>query len=1544
MPDSPRKCVVVSSNRFNDVGPYSSLVYRDDPDLWGAVFPWEFPQNGTKEQEERFLRAFFSESEIHMQGGADAPGNGFRFLKQVWYCNALWNLRHRVPAVESWYWQQPDSMIHLNDPKINEYFFKPDVQPATFFKQAELNMYGEKFLRNVIPRIQQTAKALLGKQQAEKQAASINNTVVSKDSTVNPAHNVKVAQSAPSGQHEFLTTDTSTHYPIQSNGPVVVPSHMPQSAPLPTNTEPIRPHIMTQGNTEPSVPPDPQFHQRKRGNSGSRRFNNRSGNFQGRQFHPSGEHDRNKQPLFSPPYGPPAAPAYPQSRGPSGGPIDFMPHGQPMHSMSPQFQYVPGQFGHAGNVPHSMHFVHGHGHGPQPIYYSTNAFPDRTNSQFSRQVFRGEQHPPVFDGSHGIRGGQRRNSYSSRGGKPRGFNGGRGRGSRGSRNSFAASDQEPFFPQGMNMNQRQFNEFPGSDFAPKGRRGSIFGEQNWRSSSDHPQTQRNDRPLKENIIPRRDTSALRYHPSGTMAYPDFGSDITAAYHHKPPFKHSVPAHVANSEAQQWTGRRVNVTPEMTCNRDWIGPECTFATKFIAFDIPDSMPIFEIIQHFSQYAHVVDAKRVLSKNAPEKGTVVFLLMANHMEARKLLETKPLQWPDGRVMRVEVAREFWDPDHHLFQRNQYPHISDTTLPEADKNYTDSFGTPHVSAILQRREEDLSTPRSSGTEKPKVEEAQSEETTPTPSGASTPKKKNKKNKSRGGKKKDDLRKTSLAASVDQILRNEKDEDKDDAASIVTTISREDFSKVDLPIALNTKNVIDTALALKQRTGSAQTEVQTSCEPGFTPTENIETRLPIPWGMRTVRDIQSAATEDQQSTSTDNEAQMSSELIASPADSIITELPIEDKNESQPFREDKKAEEKEKTQSDVNESAVDAQDLAVLDPSAQITGTPSKPDDDHADDSFHTASASPDSSKAMDSEKGDNTNGVESEPAPTEAAQKDDISSYAEGASEVTMLTPLSKDNKKVPIPQPSSKPKVVLSTASTKAKSEESQPEPSSTSSYVNVPHTPAFITAPNTPAVLQEAAMEEVPKPTVPPSKKNEKPKGPAQTESLSLFGKKKEKKPKPKKGTLRGKPNQSEMSTSDIASASSSRVVSGAATPNVEATTQGLHNTAELTKGGETMLRTDSKYSDDCGKQSNIKQEAVKTPTKDTSAPAVAQEETPSKRQGKLGTILSSFFGGGQQSQAPSNETTSDEVASSKNWLTGSKAQDRPQGVDIEPTNTLSDAEPARATVDVITNRASESTIPYTPYYDAETVHESGTATDNTSRDDDIGHREADEVGLGISNVAAEQPADEEPKPRPKKNNRNKKARKRKPPSDVDTIEVAEHSTPTTPAQPTPKMFRFGESASPATNPDDGGSDASSHTMSVEKLTPDPQSPIVSTPAKKFLSKAPGSDHLLAAKQPALKNKKRVPSSKAAEIDADEEVMVIDVLDLNNNSDTSEQDSQNGNNTPSSDGGTKRPERLYVYVGPGLRDDTDGSNEDIPREKVQQLALEELKRKHVTGEW
>ena len=82
-------CVIASSHRYYDLLPYCNSIYYAEPQKWGGILPWDFPQSAAKEVEEEFLRKYFTETEIHMQGGAQGEGAGFRFLKQAWYSIAM---------------------------------------------------------------------------------------------------------------------------------------------------------------------------------------------------------------------------------------------------------------------------------------------------------------------------------------------------------------------------------------------------------------------------------------------------------------------------------------------------------------------------------------------------------------------------------------------------------------------------------------------------------------------------------------------------------------------------------------------------------------------------------------------------------------------------------------------------------------------------------------------------------------------------------------------------------------------------------------------------------------------------------------------------------------------------------------------------------------------------------------------------------------------------------------------------------------------------------------------------------------------------------------------------------------------------------------------------------------------------------------------------------------------------------------------------------------------------------------------------------------
>lgn len=159
MDEAPPDCVIASSNRCNDIFPYSLALWKADPKTWGSILPWDFPQNASKEQEEAFIRKYFTDQEIHMQGGAHGPGNGFRFLKQVWYCIAIDNYERRIPAVADW-WRDQDSKGEqlLQDESTKNWLGSNEAKPPALFGPAERELYGDNFLQWVVKYIQAQIK------------------------------------------------------------------------------------------------------------------------------------------------------------------------------------------------------------------------------------------------------------------------------------------------------------------------------------------------------------------------------------------------------------------------------------------------------------------------------------------------------------------------------------------------------------------------------------------------------------------------------------------------------------------------------------------------------------------------------------------------------------------------------------------------------------------------------------------------------------------------------------------------------------------------------------------------------------------------------------------------------------------------------------------------------------------------------------------------------------------------------------------------------------------------------------------------------------------------------------------------------------------------------------------------------------------------------------------------------------------------------------------------------------------------------------------
>ncbi|KAK3690594.1 hypothetical protein LTR37_019090 [Vermiconidia calcicola] len=1563
MADHLPDCVIASSNRFNDIGPYAQRIYTAAPKIWGSVFPWEFPQKASREEEERFLRNFFSDTEIHMQGGAHGEGRGFRFLKQVWYCNALWNFEKRVPAVENWFWDQPVNMSNLNDPEMCKFFLDPGVKPSTFFETPELNVCGEKFLAVVVPFIQETARKKVAEKEAESGTHAVpNGPGDAKESNLDkaivevmPRHPTAVA-TAP------IVSNLARDPQVQRNDFAAVPDRMSQDFAPAVNGEVQRTYQIPR---EEAFQPGPQRQAHKRGNSNGRRFSNRGGHFPGKQ--PLFNSDRGQQPYPSPVYGAPPMPKYSQNRGPSGGSMEFMPsvpQGQHMPNVPLPMQQVPAQFANAGATQHPVISQAGpFGHGQQPIYYSNAAFNDRSNGQFPDYNFSGESYAPNNDFQYNNHRGARRNSQGGRG---RGYNGTRGRGSRG-RNSFTGSDVPRYINHGSEINTTHFDAYS-ADMPPHGRRNSVFEEGNWRSGSDRPQTEQESLILKENMLPKQAHTGPVHHQEPQAPYSNFNPEIRASYEHNQNRKPPPDPVASRYQATRYSNRSSVESGETnTCGKDWISPDCTMVKKLVAFGIPESISLVELGHIFSQYGQVTGVNRAphrvtdppkqFYKNMPP---IVFITFDSAAAAREFLNNNPAVVFGDHSVRVEVAREYWQDAHTPYKRRMGLGNDFDCGPQGRKNFvptTDNI--PHARYILRPPGDDPPTPRNFSLDGQPLDETQSGDTTPTPSGATTPKGKNKSNKKSGKKKRDNgLRRVSLAATADQHQHVEKQGVDSDAGSVVTAINKGANGQEANTAGTQSQLAVEVIRTQSEASVAEQAEFQTSTEHSFTPTEDVKTQLPVSDTRTVEKSLSQSAAPSERPLVEEGNTIVKSEVKVSPPNDSATQ-PLSSNEDDKLFREETAS---------VTETQAGPVEIEKQAPVAQenvqtieTLTTPHKAAEDQVDDSFHTASGTPGSDKVEHGDESRNTQGVaptleiKRAVAPTLAdppivekeiavapVLADPSTLEKEAAVEAPLAHPpagtetgVSKNDIQRADPTTAtsgveaslvrSKPKVTISTTNADAQIVDGQSEQRSTSGNSIVPPTPAFVTAPNTPAFAYDTPKEdeeEVAKPANTSFTKAEKAKGPAVTESLSLFGKKREKKPRPsKKGSIRGKP-----SSGEAASGSSSRAVSRSTTPGLAAVEE-TRPSANPKKGGEDMMRADSKtpVGDTQGRSTNGNVKAP--PGGDAGLP---QAETPSKRRGMgFGNIISGLFGGGQQAQPSLKEAKSNDSAVPEELLTEPKLLDRPRDKEtkhdsavqpmskgLENDNVAPDAASSAAGDDVAIDRTA-------------TLANGGPLLNQEASDEA-------EVGLGISDLAIT-PASEEVTKAKKKKKKPKKTKKPK----ADTTEASEQSTPT--AESKALMYRFGEGNTTPTAQVDDRSEASSHTAAGDPATPDLASPKASTPGRKLPLVSPGNGHLLEPKTKSyIKAKKRIASGKtsepAAETSTGERLYVVSTM---SDSDESEQTSQSGTATPSSEAG-KKQERRFVYLGSGKRDQ---GERELPalREELQKLARERIELKAARGD-
>ena len=651
-------CIIASSNRYADLRPYCDSIYDTDKTKWGSILPWEFPQNATREVEEAFLRRFFTEVEIHMQGGAHGVGAGFRFLKQAWYSIALRNLYHGIPALaDKW---MDENVALLEDPTMRGHLCEPAVTPETFFRSQEIQQHTRKLLKFVVPVIQ--AKAKIKYEQPAESTSSSDSQRPTTD--VTPVSEGGEAEVRPTS----LVMPASVAYPAAATDrSIPITSAAVPAGPyaVPASTYQGTKHRQSRDFTPGYSQHHQQIHGRKRdsqnsSNSFGRPFGN--GRRQSDNYHQFNPNVHPAQGGFS--SGTPSfVAAIPGTMSSASSSTAFPPHGAP-----------PGQSYHAQGLQTSQHQVLGpyppsNGSVSQDMFNSAafhntprQRFPQprhisnhSDNERFSNTRTRDTSFNDVSTTS----GDARRTSFGSRGGALRGqYRASRGRGGR---TSFGMSSEE----------RPQINQVSGDFYSNSGqshvkRHSSAYQGNSWRSSSEHPQVE-NAQPHRVFSGPDQYPPFQDFHgPTGTRLLPPFifphGPEVT---HQGPPALHR-PLQTGMTHNPPTLG-------DFEVGRNYIGADAHHANQLVVSNIPVEASEADVAKTFA-HACDVEVTRVkfpaYQANIPlgvadKAATVSF---ANHQVARRVLDLREVSLY-GRPLRVRV------PNHHI--RDGHPDLGDQSI---------------------------------------------------------------------------------------------------------------------------------------------------------------------------------------------------------------------------------------------------------------------------------------------------------------------------------------------------------------------------------------------------------------------------------------------------------------------------------------------------------------------------------------------------------------------------------------------------------------------------------------------------------------------------------------------------------------------------------------------------------------------------------------------------------------------------------------------------------------------------------------------------
>lgn len=1439
-------CIIASSNRFYDLLPFCINLYHANPQRWGGILPWEFPQSATKEVEEAFLRQWFTELEIHMQGGAHGDGAGFRFLKQAWYNIALWNYEQRIPAIATWWLQQEENSDIIKDPAMREFLCSSKATPETFFQTRDIETYGCNLLVYVVKQIQDTVKS----EKAESSNASLDTKTVQLESELSPKSSKHVEPSIPPVTLPLPAAEvTSTGARSDtSSAPVKATPADPQTTPLPIYHEPTTEPYGNLNGIRDFTPSNNNHNQQEYGRK-------RGGNFGGNGGLRHGSiHDKRQQQTYSPTINnvqQNAGVLDPSKSLYNGEAPDFFHASGRVAVAAPPNPGFPPQG--ASSIHHSTQQNPNVPRQPAPNQYlgpSENYYPGVVSSlgynvyvppnpdhpyAYGRQFTQPNENQSVGSGrsSDGPRfsnfndisnsrqsGDARRNSFTSRGSGTRGQNrGGRGRGGR-PRDSV---NEIPVFTDDRQYARRPSNEsFTKASFSQGRRYGSAYQQDSWRNGSDQPQPQ--------TAQPQRFFSE----PEQFAAFQGFqgGNEPQLL----PPFDNAQRLPMAYQGRQSSVLRHPPSENQSLqspaylddeVNDRYIGPGATKVNKLLVYNIPMTQTESEVAKHFAETCDVevtrVDGPKKMQNHWPEPTTgMAFIYFPDHNIARRVLDLREVELY-GQLMRVRVPREFWTAgrlweqqyaDYHGFdgipQGKAFGPADDSIRwsNERPRNFMpnmpgmEGHSYPGTSEDIGAGPTGFvpSTPANCGGKKePMLPTVHSTNATPVSSGPNTPKKSKKQKKTRNTTP---LQKTPKGKAV-----------------AVESTDKHTTGEVACDSGSKSEQPADNSSKLQTRGASKELQKEgTMARPCSSTTKQSQQAGPSAKVKQVpVNDPPSAGPKKKEPGDPSR-----GKSLPAPQDTVSSVAQAR-KTDSNP-----KAE-----VDSTSPLAKPTADQSVSTSSSDALGPRNFSDSDCADDSFHTANGSPSVNKQPQTE-----GAITAQDA---SSSKDSASGLAISFRSPTPPKTTSSDpqthenvapraeNTQPGQPETIGQAKSLSTTPVGPVKKMEAEkPMVQRVSSGNSIPPTPltAYHTAPTTPAPPQTPmSPKSSEKPANQP--KSATKKGPSQTESFSMFGKKqqKQKKPTKGKGSLKGKPQDSSHPPS-LTSGLTSRDDSGAVTPTLSDLGAKLIKKPELkikTHGGKSTTASANEPSKSSLNPHN-------STTSDETASAPGEQSSPSKRT--FGNLFG-FLPGMIKSPSLSARDIATKDTVPDNALTDSKARATTVEANLGIDTMVSTAEDHEAHDQLLQDNTS-----------AESLGQGPQTEIDLGKLDEVVEAHNTEPATSVSSNSKE---------KPKKNKKkNRKSKKTPSPAEEKSSDGSE-SHEIAPVTPRDAATTDAENMNDA-DLDDKSDDSS---MTVGRPTP-PETPSDVSPSRRQrieMKKAEREHHLIQAPAPRNKHVKRKSSNK-----------------------------------------------------------------------------------------